>query len=119
MEIPIGKNYTFTIKVLEPDSFLPLDVTGYTGTFSVFKQVDDTQVISPISLIPVVGDEANGLMKGTVSGSATSGIDISKGEPADGYYTRVKHAGFMSIVKNGEPDVNVSIDRIRFVPTGL
>ncbi len=117
MNIPIGRDYLFTIEVLQPDSFTPLDITGYSGTMNVYLQEDDSH-IAACTLIPVSGSEAEGLMKGTILGTDTSGVIVEKGDPADQYYAKARHAGFINIYKAGASDINVTIPKIAFVPSG-
>ena len=122
MNIPIGVDYVFTVQILEPESFDIIDVTGYSGTFTVFRREDLTNTpIEDVAISPVAGEEANGMMKCTVSGSLTSGIDIPPediGYPADSYYIKSRYEGFMHITKSGEDDINVRVRRIRFINTG-
>jgi len=117
MDIPIGRDYTFTLKVLEPDSFLPLDVTGYTGIMNIYKRADDTN-LTTITLSPVPTTAQDGYMTGTVSGSDTISVVPIKGSAADDYYVKDEYAGFISITKSGAPNINVTIERITFMPTG-
>jgi len=117
MEIPIGRDYIFTVKVLEPDSFIALDVTGYTGIMNIYKRADDVN-ITTLNLTPVVGDELNGYMTGTVLGTETSSVVPLKGMAADDYYIKDEYAGFIEITKPGEPNINVVIEDISLIPTG-
>jgi len=122
MTIPIGKDYTFVIQVLQPNSLEPLDVTGYLGTINIFRQDDYTNLpVDDVAIIPVVGSEAFGMMTGTILGTTTSAIVIDaddKGEPADDYYIKDRYAGFIALTKAGNTDVNVSIPAISFVFAG-
>lgn len=117
MNIPIGRDYTFIVNVMEPDSFLALDVTGYTGTMNVYTKADETNVITT-TLTPVVGEEAQGLMEATILAADTAGITLNKGAACDGYYVKSEHKGFISITKTGAVDINVTVNDIRLIPTG-
>lgn len=122
MTIPIGKDYIFTIIVLEPGTMMPLNVTGYVGTVSIFRQ--DNYADKPVSdviLAPTTGKEAQGHMWGVISGADTSSIviaDKDKGYPADGHYVIERYAGFISLEKFSHADINVSIPAISFVFAG-
>jgi len=116
MDIPIGRNYVFTLKVLAPDSFLPLDVTGYSGVLNIYRRENDTN-IATVPLSPTA-DAVNGYMTGTVPANATAGIVPTKGGAADDYYVKDEFAGFISITKAGAADVNVTIERVTLMPTG-
>jgi len=131
MNIPIGKNYVFNLKVYEPDSFITLDVTGYAGTMNIYKREDNSNVVTrPLTpsdkVIETVVDgvtvstteAANGIMVGTIPGTETAGIIPAKGSAADDYYIKDEYAGFISITKAGETDINVTIDSVTFMPTG-
>ena len=122
MTIPIGKDYTFVIQVLKPNSLEPLNVTGYLGTINVFRQDDyENKPVDDVVIQPVVGSEADGFVTGTILGTATSAIVIAaneKGDPADDYYIKDRYAGFISLTKAGVSDVNVSIPAISFVFAG-
>ncbi len=122
MNVPIGVDYTFTIQVLEQESFNVLDVTGYTGTFTIFRREDNTNTpIEDLSVTPVPGQEINGKMTCTVPASLTNGMTIPPediGYPADSYYIKSRHEGFIHITKVGEDDINVKVPRVRFVNTG-
>ena len=122
MTIPIGKDYTFTLKVLQPNSLEPLDVTGYAGTFTAYRQDDYTnKPVSDAVLTPVVGSEALGLVTCTILGTETSGITIAegdKGDPADNTYVKSRYAGFIHLSKVGSANVNVLVPKISFVFAG-
>jgi len=122
MTIPIGKDYTFTLQVLKPNSFEPLDVTGYSGGISVFRQDDYTiKPIDDVSIVPVEGSEADGLVTGTIAGTLTSTIVIpetEKGDPADYSYVMSRYAGFIYLGKAGVDNVNVTVPAVSFVFAG-
>ena len=122
MTIPIGKDYTFVIQVLKPNSLEPLNVTGYLGTINIFRQDDYTiKPVSDVVISPVVGSEADGFVTATILAATTSSITISddeKGDPADNYYVKDRYAGFISLSKAGVSNVNVSIPAVSFVFAG-
>ena len=118
MEIPIGRDYNFTIRVIEPDSFIPLDVTGYTAYMNVYTKANDTNVVS-LTLYPVAGEELNGLMEGTINGVDTIGIPVDRASAADRFFIKSSYSGFISVTKSGEPDINVTIPDVTFIPTGV
>jgi len=122
MTIPIGKDYTFTLQVLAPNSLEPLDVTGYTGTINIFRQDDYTdKPVSNVHIEPIPFEELNGIMTGTIPGSTTAGMSIpeeDKGYAADYSYVRARYAGFIHLSNPGDPTVNVHIPAISFVFAG-
>jgi len=122
MNIPIGVDYIFTIQVLTKESFEVMDVTGYTGTFTVYRREDNSNTpIEDVSVVPVAGQETNGKMTCTVPASLTDGMTIPPediGDPADSYYIKSRHEGFIHITKPGEEDINVKVPRVRFINTG-
>ena len=122
MNIPIGVDYIFTIQVLVPESFDVLDVTGYTGTFTVYRREDMSNTpIDDIAVNPVAGEELNGKMSCTIPASLTNGMTVPPediGYPADSYYIKSRHEGFIHITKSGENDINVKVPRVRFFYTG-
>ena len=123
MTIPIGEEYTFKIQVLQPDSFLPMDVTGYLGSLNIFRQKDhNDKPVSNISIVPVFGEEIDGKMVGTIQASQTNGITIDPfdiGDMADQGYIKYNYSGFISIDKSGSSSVLTTIPRVRFVNTGV
>jgi len=117
MEIPIGRDYTFTIEVLQEGGLLPLNVTTYTGVFNIFDK-SNNNTITTASLTPVVGGELKGLMVCTIDAIDTQGITVSQGSAADDYYVKATHGGFIYITDGTSPDRNVTIDEVVFIPTG-
>jgi len=117
MRIPKGQNYQFTIKVLEPDTFEPLDVTGYNGTVKIFNSEDDS-LLSSQPITPVTGSETDGIMEATIPSADTLAVPIVKGDPSDNYYAKTRYAGFIVISKVGEVDINVSIPEVTIIPAG-
>ncbi len=122
MVIPIGKDYTFTLQVLQPNSLEPLNVTGYTGTLSIFRQDDYTELpVQDAAILPVSGNQVDGIMQCTIPGTTTAAMSVSeddKGDTADHSYVKARYAGFIHITKAGAAGVNVSIPAISFVFAG-
>ena len=123
--IPKGKDFDFTIKVMQQDSFLPEDLTDMqVATFSLIKKDTQTYVhtsLTNISLIVV--DAINGNLKGSIPGSATVLLDATgRGDKVDNYYLKPLYQGVLEIsftVASGTPRITTIIDDVYVIATGV
>ena len=144
MNIPMGRKFDFTIKVLQPGSLTPLDVTlanesatsaQYSGKLHVFAQSAPEHEIFTVDLVPVpvsteIDPDGNpqtvisGLMSGTFAAADTAGLQYSLGDSVDGYPVRAEYAGYLEIIPPTVSGVtyglavNARVTSIGFYPTG-
>jgi len=113
MRIPKGGDYSYTVRVLVKGSTQPEDVTGWTGTYTIYYAPTGSTVVTSL-MTPVAGKEEDGYMEGVILRSDTDDIVVNVGIDADNNYSICEHSGFMSF----SGGVNVEIQKVVFYETG-
>lgn len=130
-KIPRGKTYTFTITVLERNSFLPKDLASMdtvNTSFSLIKSSDLSSVAGAISVLRVADSKLNpgdpdtylqGLLSVTIPSAVTATLAYERGAKVDGYYIKPMYEGVVT-VKFTDPasDIVAVVPNICVVPTG-
>ncbi len=120
--IPKGKEYTFTIKVLQKDSFLPQDLTSLntaTSLFELIKLSDLVKVTTPGVVITIL-DAINGILKVVLPNTYTTGLVYERGEKVDSYYPKPTYSALLYLdFTDATPDRTVIIDEVYVIPVGV
>lgn len=114
--IPKGKDYTFTIKVMEKDSFLPQDLTNMsTATIEVLLATTSCSVFITNM---TVQDAINGVLECTIPLAQTDLLVGERGDKVDGYYLKPSHQALITVTFNdGTPTVFTAIDKVYVLQT--
>lgn len=131
-KIPRGKTYTFSITVLEKNSYLPKDLTTMdeaNSSFNLIRLVDLVPVVGTISMTRVADDKLNvsdpdtylnGKVSVTIPYEITSVLDYERGDKVDGYYSKPTYEGVVSISFTDDTSVIVAvIPSICVIPIGI
>lgn len=120
--IPKGREYVFTVKVLQKDSFLPQDLTALnttTSSFELIKSSDLVKVTTP-GVVMVVLDAVNGVLKVTLPNTYTTGLAYERGEKVDNYYPKPTYKALLHLnFTDTTPDRTVVIDKVYVLPVGI
>ena len=117
--IPKGKEYKFTVRVIEKDSFLPQDLATMTSvTVELINRstgcaVDDT---TPIAV--TVLDALNGMLTVTMPAAYTALLEVERGDKVDGYYLKPVYQCIITVKFSDIPDILSIIDKVYVTPTG-
>ena len=117
--IPKGKEYKFTVRVIEKDSFLPQDLaTMVSATVELINSstgcaVDDT---TPITV--TVLDALNGMLSVTMPADYTALLEVERGDKVDGYYLKPVYQCIITVKFSDIPDILSIIDKVYVTPTG-
>lgn len=116
--IPKNKDFTFTLKVMERDSFLAQDLTNMsTASMVVFNT--ETQADTTAVTTLVVVDALNGVLKGTMIASETDKLDVARGPKEDGYYLKSLYQASVEVTfSDSTLPIFVTIDKVYVAPTG-
>ena len=97
--IPKGRAYTFTVKVIEKDSFLPQDLTHMsTAKFSLHRT--NTMCLYDTPVNGTVVDAVNGVLSFTLSDVYTDGLEFERGPAVDGYYSKPTYNAVIDVTFN-------------------
>jgi len=116
--IPKGKEFEFTIKVMEKDSFLAQNLENVdTATLTILGIVTQEAVTTtPLTVL----DSSNGVLKGSIPASETSKLTVHRGPAEDGYYLKPGYQASMTVTFTDDTEsINVLIERIMVAPTGV
>lgn len=122
--IPKGEEFTFTVKVLARDSFLPQDLTNInnSGYFKIVDKDTKAQVGNSITISTsnVYGNATDGVLKITASSTLTSLLQLDEGSKEDGYYMRPKYRGVLKVTfTDGTPAIFSVIEDVYVKSIGL
>ena len=131
-KIPRGKTYTFSITVLERNSFLPKDLATMdvaNSSFSLVKLDTLAVVAGAISLVRVADDKLNvldqdtylqGLVAVTIPDTVTSTLVYERGDKVDGYYIKPTYQGVVTVkFTDGTSNIVAVVSNICVIPTGI
>lgn len=118
--VPKGRDYVFTVKILDKDSFLPRDLA--TMTSIVVDFIDNTTNCSVDAQGAVIAyevlDALNGLVKVTVPSVYTSLLTSERGDKVDGYYLKPVYKCVITVKFSDDSDVLSIIDKVYVQPIG-
>ena len=116
--IPKGKDFAFTIKVIEKDSFLPQDLTNMlSATIDFFSAADGCKVHT-VTLVVV--DALNGVLKGTMPPADTNLFIVDRGAKEDGYYLKANYQGAVTVTFSDTTQaISTLISKVYVSPTGV
>lgn len=118
MIIVKGKPYSFVVTVMQKDSFLPQDLTGYSSA-STFELVNATtlgKVTTGTATLAVI-DAINGKLSVVLSDTVTSELVYERGEKVDGHYAKPTYYGVLNIkFTDGTAERTAIIPAIRVAP---
>lgn len=130
-KIPRGKTYTFSITVLEKNSYLPKDISSLnlgSSSFSLVKLDDLSLVTGDITITKIADDKLapsdpttynNGRLSITIPSVITSTLAYERGPKVDGYYVLPTYEGVVTLkFDNGSSDITAVVPDICVIPTG-
>jgi len=120
MTILTGAPYTFTVKVLQRDSYLPQNVAGLDTANSSFTLTAlRTLTRVPGNAVFSVENAAEGKIRVSVPSSITNGLLHLRGEAVDNYYPKPAYQGELTLLfTDGNATRSVVVGDIRVVPKG-
>ena len=115
--VPKNKGYTFTVKVMEKDSFQPQDLTNMTTATIEFTQLE--LMCSVFTANMTVVDALNGVLTCTLEPADTALLEVVRGEAVDGFYPKPSHQALITVTfSDGTPTVFTQIAEVFVIPTG-
>jgi hypothetical protein len=117
--IPKGKEYIFTVKVMENDSFIPQDLT--TMTLAQFELVDLVTLVSTLSVTSttIIGGAVNGTIEFTLPAASTTALNFERGAKVDGYYLKPTYQAVITVKGSDFVDILSTVDKVYIVPVGV
>ena len=117
--IPKGKEFEFTIKVIESDSFIAQNLSSVvvTPTLKIVDKAAPTATVISVNL--TVTDAVNGMLEGTIPPEQTALLDYLRGGAEDGYYLKPKYMGVVEVDPVTVPKITTIIEDIYLTPTGV
>lgn len=113
--IPKGKDYTFTIKVMEKDSFLPQDLTNMST--AVIDVILASTSCSVYTTSMTVLDAANGVLTCTMPEAQTALLTSDRGDAVDGYYLKPMHQATITVTfTDATPTVFTILPKVYAAP---
>lgn len=131
-KIPKGKTYTFSITVLERDSYLPKDLADMDVANSSFQLVNRDTLVPVPGAITVVrsmdqkleptdpDSYLNGRLAVTIPSTVTSILEYERGPKVDGYYVKPTYQGVVTVkFTDGTSDIVAVLQDICVIPVGI
>jgi hypothetical protein len=117
--IPKGKEYVFTVKVMENDSFIPQDLT--TMTLAQFELVNSTTLVTALSVTSTttIGAPTNGTIEFTLPALGTAALIYERGDKVDGYYLKPTYQAVITVKGSDFVDILSTVDKVYIVPVGV
>ena len=126
--VPKGKEFRFSVKVIEKDSFIAQDVTNLDLIASNVKFmnsatlacIDNTGI-----LIEIIPDDPlatpltylNGVVGVTIPNTVTALMEIERGDKVDGYYLKPTYQMVVELVfTDTTPSRVVVLDKVYVIP---
>jgi hypothetical protein len=126
--VPKGKEFRFSIKVVEKDSFIPEDITNLDtvnssikfmkpdtmvcidNTGIVIEKVPDDPLADPLTYL-------NGIVGVTIPSTITALMEIERGAKVDNYYLKPTYQMIVDLVfTDATPSRVVLLDKVYVVP---
>lgn len=115
--VPKNKDYTFTVRVTEKDSFLPQDLTNMATATIEFTQLELMCSVFVESM--TVSDALNGELRCTLLAADTNLLTVLRGPEVDGFYPKPSHQGLITVTfSDATPTVFTQIPKVYVIPTG-
>lgn len=131
-KIPKGKTYTFSITVLERDSYLPKDLADMDTANSSFQLINrDTlvPVAGTITMTRVADDKLlpedpdtylNGKVSVSIPNTVTGLLEYERGPKIDGYYVKPTYQGVVTVkFTDATSDIVAVLQDICVIPVGI
>ena len=131
-KIPKGKDYTFSITVLEKNSYLPkdLELMDEAGSSFTLVKLDDLTVVSGAITIVRVPDSKlnpldpdtylNGKVSVTIPSTVTGTLVYERGDKVDGYYLKPTYEGVVTIAfTDATSDIVAVLPNVSVIPVGI
>lgn len=116
--IPKGKDYTFTVKVMENESFIPQDLTTIaSATIDIVNSATSVKLFT-VSMYIVV-DAVNGLLKFTLPAVNTAAMISERGTKVDGYYLKPTYQAIITVTGSGFTEILSIVDKVYVIPVGV
>jgi len=125
--IPKGKEFVFTVTIMEKNTFLPQDVEFFDPISSgiQFRELSTmTCTAGNVTMVKVADDiTANpltykgGVIKVTVPGTLTTLMNYERGDKVDGYYLKPTYEAIITVgFSDGTPTRTVMLEDIYVIP---
>lgn len=131
-KIPKGKTYTFSITVLERDSYLPKDLALMdvaNSSFSLVHRDTLVPVTGTITITRVADNKLNpldpdtylnGKVSVTIPNTITTTLLYERGDKVDGYYVKPTYEGVVTIkFTDTTSDIVAVLQDICVIPIGI
>lgn len=131
-KIPKGKDYTFSITVLEKNSYLPKDLElmdEAESSFTLVKLDTLAPVVGSITIVRVTDDKLNvgdpdtylnGRVSVTIPSAVTGALTYERGSKIDGYYLKPTYEGVVSIAfTDATSDIVAVLPNVTVIPVGI
>jgi len=121
--IPKGREFEFTIRVIEADSFLPQNLSQAVGATLTLVKKSNPEV-TVLSTVLTVTDAVNGILTGTIPATTvgdavgTADLDYLRGKAEDDYYLKPVYTGIVEVDPVTVPKIITIIEDIYVTPTG-
>jgi len=118
--IPKSREYVFTVKVLDKNSFLPRDLTTMTSITVTFLENATNAPVVPGSytIATSVLDSINGLIKVVIPAGYSNLLVSDRGDKVDGYYLKPTYKCIITVKFSNDSDVLSIIDKVYVLPVG-
>ena len=125
--IPKGKDFEFTVTIMEKDTLLTQDVQNFNTTNSEvkFRELATMTCVAGNCTLEKVPDDSTaspltykgGRIKVTVPSSITANMNYERGEKVDGYYLKPTYEGIITIAfTDSTPTRTVLLENIYVIP---
>jgi outer membrane lipopolysaccharide assembly protein LptE/RlpB len=115
--IPNKGDYTFTIKVIEADSFLAQDLTNMTIATLELIKLDTLESVATVTGITLDADYAlNGRVQFTILDATTSALVYARGDKVDDYYNKPTYKALVKVAGTDFTDISATIDTVYVTP---
>ena len=115
--VPKGIDYTFTIKVMENESFIPHDLTTITAA-----KIDIIDIATSVKLFTVstyvVVSAVEGTLKFVLPAVDTVNMLSARGDKVDDYYLKPTYQAVITITGSGFTEILSVIDKVYVIPVG-
>jgi len=115
--IPKGTDFSFTVTVTQADSFLAQDLTNMSSAVLVVMGLADQ--LTEFTKNLTVQDALNGVLAGTILGTDSANMVLSRGAAEDRYYLKPNYQATIDITfSDGTLPIHVLIEEVYVSPTG-
>jgi hypothetical protein len=121
MTIPKNSEFSFTITIIEKDSFLPQDLTNIDLPNTSFKltKLDTLCDVTDGTVTISVLDAANGKLTVVLNSTLTNSLTSLRGDAVDNYYLKPVYQGVINVkFTDSTPERTAIIEKIYVAPTG-